>query len=83
VRRMRIARLAAGALALVTGSVFQGCMAGLWQINPCGTVLSTDFCDPDQFAQIRGGFWEPNYDIDASCTIPFTCDNQFSGGGGP
>lgn len=56
---------------LVLGVTYAGCLSGLANINPCGTVLSTDFCDPQQFAQVFGNFWQPNYDIDPTCTVPF------------
>ncbi len=61
------------ALALV-GCVFQGnCAGALAQVNPCGTIFSTDFCDPVAFSQLFGSPFESDFDVDPTCIVPFSC----------
>lgn len=49
-----------------------GCRAGLYNVNPCGTVLSSNFCDPDQYQLQFGELFDPNF-TDPTCTVPFEC----------
>lgn len=55
------------------GSLFQiGCAREIAaNLNPCGTILSTNFCTPQQWAVL---FVEPqDWDYDPTCTIPTLC----------
>ncbi len=67
------------ALALV-GCVFQGnCAGAIAQVNPCGSIFSTDFCDPVAFSRLFGDPFQSDFDADPTCVIPFGC----GGGGDP
>lgn len=64
---MLIAASAAG------GSLMQvGCAKTIAaNVNPCGTLLSTNYCDPFQWNTL---FVTPaDYDRDPTCTIPYFC----------
>ena len=61
-------------LTVICGRLFQsGCYESfLFAINPCGTVL--DICTPeDWYRAISPALTWPNYDLDPSCTIPYSC----------
>lgn len=84
-KRRWAARVIAMGIAGAAASLYQfGCLAGLRSFNPCGTVLSENFCTPQQFERLFGNFFTPNFDVDATCTIPFNCGNfpEEQGGGG-
>lgn len=49
-----------------------GCLSGLYNVNPCGTVLSTNFCDPQQYALEFGNLFDPSFP-DPTCTVPYQC----------
>jgi hypothetical protein len=72
--RRGLRRIVGGMLVLGTGMVFggSGCRSGLANVNPCGTVLSTQFCDPDQYQLIFGDIFDPSFS-DPTCTVPFEC----------
>jgi len=58
----------------LSGSVLPlaGCLAdNLWRFNPCGTILSTNICTPDEW--YRFVFDSPDWDVDPACPIPFQC----------
>lgn len=62
----------------VGGSAYQlgGCVSNipnqLFQLNPCGTILS---CDPAEYAFITAGYDGPgvNANVDPFCTFPPFC----------
>lgn len=69
--------LAVAAVSALVGAVFgTGCLAGLANVNPCGTVLSTNFCDPQQYAFVFGDIFDPKFP-DPTCTVPFSCTGTF------
>jgi hypothetical protein len=86
VRRVTVAKIVGAAGVLAAGMALQGCLGGIANINPCGTVLN---CNPDTYAQMFGDYWEPDYEVDPTCTIPFggsgaldgNCPDLTGGGG--
>lgn len=61
-------------MVLGCGSLYQqGCYEStLLAANPCGTVLG--ICGPEDWLRaVFPAITIPSYEIDPSCTIPFTC----------
>ena len=61
-------------LTITCGRLYQsGCYESfLLGINPCGTVLA--ICTPeDWYRAISPALTFPNYELDPSCTIPYSC----------
>ena len=68
------AKLLLVALAATCGRLYQsGCYESmLVGLNPCGTVLA--ICTPeDWYRAISPALTFPNYELDPSCTIPYSC----------
>lgn len=42
-----------------------------WRFNPCGTVLSTNICTPNQWYAAL--FNQPAWNVDPTCPIPGQC----------
>jgi len=61
-------------LVVTCGRLYQsGCYESvLLGLNPCGTVLA--ICTPeDWYRAISPALTWPNYELDPSCTIPYSC----------
>ena len=72
-RRKRI-RVLGLAIIIAASCLYQGaCLSALYGVNPCGTVLAN--CDPAQYEQLFGDYYEPGFDVDPTCIIPFACDD--------
>lgn len=63
--------------AAFCGSIFQvGCLGqAVRTFNPCGTVIA---CDPLEWDLLFAD--APDYDLDATCSIPFACGVGGTGG---
>ena len=60
------------AIVIVASCLYQGaCLSALYGVNPCGTILAN--CDPTEYEQLFGDYYEPDYNVDPTCTIPFEC----------
>ena len=63
-----------GVAVLLVGCLSQfNCAGALANVNPCGTIFSTEFCDPLAYSRLFGDFYESNFDADPTCVIPFLC----------
>src|SRR5262245_16033028 len=74
--------------ALGGGTMFaseNGCLNALFSVQVCGTVVPATICTPQDQLALEFQFLKvPDYSIDPSCTIPFSCGPaQFPFGGGP
>lgn len=59
---------------VMAGTLIQATCAGsFFNVNPCGTILSTSFCDPVVYSQLYGDYWETNFDADPTCSVPYQC----------
>ena len=59
---------------LMFGCLVQfNCAGALADLNPCGTIFSTQFCDPVAYSRLFGDFYESDFDADPTCVIPFMC----------
>ena len=72
------AKLLLVVLAATCGRLYQsGCYESmLVGLNPCGTVLA--ICTPeDWYRAISPALTFPNYELDPSCTIPYSCGTAY------
>ncbi len=62
--------LAAGGYALGVGSCAQKVANN---VNPCGTIFSTQFCDPVAWQNMVADITPQDWGRDPTCTIPGLC----------
>jgi len=68
IRAVTLGALSATATLYGVGSCVQD---NLWRFNPCGTILSTAVCTPEEwYARV---FESPDWGVDPACPIPFQC----------
>ena len=74
------------AAAMCGGLLFSnGCFNFLTSLQICGVIVPATICTPEDQLLLTFQFQEvPNFDVDPSCTIPFSCGTpQYPFGGGP
>ena len=68
---MLIAGMLTASVVPGVGCLLENFWQNLYRLNPCGTILSTNICTPDQwYAAI---FDRPDWDVDPACPIPGQC----------
>lgn len=82
-RRVTLLALSAlgGGMVFASGN---GCLNTLLSIPVCGTVVPTTVCTPEDQLLLTFRFLQvPDFGVDPSCTIPYSCgDVDFPFGGG-
>ena len=73
-KRSMLVKVLLVAAVVMAGTLVQStCASAFFNINPCGTIFSTNFCDPVVYSQLYGNYYETNFDADPTCSIPYQC----------